>query len=211
MNQNKKTTGMMNYISDIFVPPTVNQVQPQPQPQPLNNNKKNNNNNNKNMTPMVLKMNTVVNNTPVPSNIKTNNSKEKLRGDLLQFFFNLMIQIKSHHWSTTSYSRHKATDKILEELQSTIDMFVETYQGIYGRLRCVENVNDILYIRYKTEDEMDQFLQQSIFFLQITMTQYFDPTKDTDLMNLRDELLALLHKLQYLFTLNGKRSNNNKK
>jgi DNA-binding ferritin-like protein len=208
MNQNKKTTGMMNYISDIFIPPTVNQVQP---PKNKNNNKNKNKNNN--MTPIVLQMNTP-NNPPIitpPSNIKPNNSKEKLRGDLLQFFFNLMIQIKSHHWATTSYSRHKATDKILEELQSTIDMFVETYQGIYGRLRCVDNVNDILYIRYKTEDEMDQFLQQSIFFLQTTIIQYFDPTKDTDLMNLRDELLALLHKLQYLFTLNGKRSNNNKK
>jgi hypothetical protein len=35
----------------------------------------------------------------------------------------------------------------------------------------------------------------------IEFSEDLDPRKDTDLLNLKDEMLGLLNKLQYLFTL----------
>ena len=43
----------------------------------------------------------------------------------IHFFFTMREQIKLYHWQTHSYSRHKATDEVIENLDKNIDEFVE--------------------------------------------------------------------------------------
>jgi hypothetical protein len=58
-----------------------------------------------------------------------------MSADQIHFFLHLRDQIKLYHWQTRVYSRHIATDKILEKLEKSIDSYVEIYIGKYGRPR----------------------------------------------------------------------------
>jgi hypothetical protein len=44
------------------------------------------------------------------------------------------------------------------------------------------------------------FISQTCDFL-ISLTETFDPQEDSDLLNLRDEMLSEVNKLKYLLTL----------
>ncbi len=56
-----------------------------------------------------------------------------MSADQIHFFLQLRDQIKLYHWQTRVYSRHIATDKIVEKLDEAIDEYVEVYAGKYGR------------------------------------------------------------------------------
>ena len=67
--------------------------------------------------------------------------------------------------------------------------------GKYGR-----NVgnNAASMITYNASDVMETIKEFEAFLL--SMNTALDPS-DTDLLNIRDEMLALVHKTQYLLTL----------
>lgn len=117
----------------------------------------------------------------------------------IHFFLHLRDQIKLYHWQTRIYSRHIATDKILETLEKSIDSFVEVYIGKYGRPR-ITGKNAIITLQNITEAGATRLINASIKYLQGPLTKSLQPS-DTDLMNIRDELIADLHQLLYLFTL----------
>jgi hypothetical protein len=117
----------------------------------------------------------------------------------IHFFLHLRDQIKLYHWQTRVYSRHIATDKILETLEKSIDSFVEVYIGKYGRPR-ITGKNAIITLLNITEAGATRLINASIKYLQGPLTKSLQPS-DTDLMNIRDELIGDLHQLLYLFTL----------
>jgi len=130
------------------------------------------------------------------------NESEKPMSDLLQFFFQLMITLKTYHWQTKSYSRHKASDKGLESLMEHIDKFVEVFQGRYKRLSILENVNDIIYIRNRNDSEIEDYLKECILFLENDLEEVgYVKSSDTDLLNIRDEMVSDIHQTLYLFSL----------
>lgn len=51
----------------------------------------------------------------------------------LALFTNILSMLKHLHWVTESYSAHMALDEAYDELTDTLDSFVETALGIYGR------------------------------------------------------------------------------
>ena len=117
----------------------------------------------------------------------------------IHFFLHLRDQIKLYHWQTRVYSRHIATDKILETLEKSIDSFVEVYIGKYGRPR-INGKNATITLQNLTEAGATRLINASVKYLQGPLTKSLQPS-DTDLMNIRDELIADLHQLLYLFTL----------
>jgi len=117
----------------------------------------------------------------------------------IHFFLHLRDQIKLYHWQTRVYSRHIATDKILETLEKSIDSFVEVYIGKYGRPR-INGKNATITLQNLTEAGATRLINASVKYLQGPLTKSLQPS-DTDLMNIRDELVADLHQLLYLFTL----------
>lgn len=118
----------------------------------------------------------------------------------VHFFFSMREQIKLYHWQTKSYSRHKATDEVIDKIDETTDEFVETYMGKYGRPHMTPKTNTIR-ITNLSESGIVKFVKECISDLQGPISKTLDPVKDTDLLNLRDELLGDLNKLLYLFTL----------
>jgi hypothetical protein len=129
----------------------------------------------------------------------THSSNERMSGDDVNFFFTMREQIKLYHWQTKSFSRHKATDEVISSLDENIDKYVEVYMGKYGRPRMVAR-NNTIKVQNLSEKTIIRFIHSCVGYLNGNLSKRLKPT-DTDLMNLRDEMLAELNQLLYLFTL----------
>ena len=113
-------------------------------------------------------------------------------------FLGLSAQLKVMHWQTKGYARHNAFDKLYEGLVDLTDTFAEAAMGKYGRFKLEEEDKSINIVNL-TELDLKDMLQTSKEAL-IQWTSEFDST-DTDIMNIRDEILGLLNKITYLLTL----------
>ena len=117
----------------------------------------------------------------------------------IQFLFEIRNQIKLYHWQTYQHSRHIATDKYLESLDKHIDYFVEVSMGKYGRPR-LTGATATITLKNMTEKTAAIYLTAARTYLQGAFSKTINP-KDTDLLNIRDEILGDLNQLTYLFTL----------
>ena len=117
----------------------------------------------------------------------------------VQFFFTMREQIKLYHWQTKSYPRHKSTDEVIDSLDTSIDKYVEVYMGKYGRMKMTSR-NSIIHISNLSETSIIKFIKKCIAYLNTELVKKLKEY-DTDLVNIRDEMLAELNQLLYLFTL----------
>jgi len=120
--------------------------------------------------------------------------KEELTLKLIQ----IQSQFKFLHWQTFGDAKHKAYGELYDALGENIDTFVEAMMGKYGRVQfdpefsimfqdiSVLNVTDFM-------DGITEFL--------VGMSEELDPKYDTDLLNLRDEMLADINQTKYRLTL----------
>ena len=122
-----------------------------------------------------------------------------MSAEQIHFFLHLRNQIKLYHWQTRVYSRHIATDKTLENLDTAIDTYVEVYIGKYGRPK-VSGKNASITLQNLSESGAVRLVNAAVKYLQGPLTKTLKPT-DTDLMHVRDEIIADLNQLLYLFTL----------
>ena len=117
----------------------------------------------------------------------------------VQFFFTMRSQLKLYHWQTHVFARHKASDNLLESLDALIDKYVEVYMGKYGRPKLTTKTNTT-HINNMNDGMAARFIKVCIAYLEKPLIKHLKPT-DTDLVNIRDEMMGNLHKLLYLFTL----------
>jgi len=120
--------------------------------------------------------------------------KEELTLKLVQ----IQLQFKFLHWQTFSYSKHKAYNKIYDNLGDLIDTFTETMMGKYGRPEFDSEFS--LMFQDISSLTMQNFMDGITEFL-INMTNQLDSSTDTDLLNVRDEILGEINRLKYLLTL----------
>lgn len=123
-----------------------------------------------------------------------------MSAEQIHFFLNLRDQIKLYHWQTRVYSRHIATDKIIEKLDKSIDEYVEIYIGKYGRPK-ISGVNSTINLHNLSEAGAVRLVKSAIKYLLGTLTKSLKSGVDSDLMNIRDEIVGDLNQLLYLFTL----------
>jgi hypothetical protein len=121
--------------------------------------------------------------------------KEQLMVALMQ----MQNQFRVLHWQTKKYSRHKAYGKIYDALDDLIDSMIEVYMGKYGRVGFSGDSGSI-ELKNSSALDLNQFISSSINWL-VGLTEQFDATMDTDLLNIRDEMVAEFNKLKYLLTL----------
>lgn len=117
----------------------------------------------------------------------------------VNFLVGLQVQFKILHWQTKGYARHKAFDEIVSTLADLTDEFVEVSMGKQGRFTLDESSKTITMMNLQ-EVNIVEFLQ-SIKNRLIGMTNELSQEKDTDLLNIRDEMLGNINKLAYLLTL----------
>ncbi len=113
----------------------------------------------------------------------------------------ILNQLKVYHWQTTSYSEHKALDMAYEALEESIDQFVEVYQGTFGRVKSASGSFLFELENLQTESpELQEKIDQWITFLK-SFSNDADLNDKSDLLNIRDEMIATLNQLKYLITL----------
>ena len=107
----------------------------------------------------------------------------------------IQAQLKFYHWQTTSYARHQAYGATYDALSPLIDNFVEILMGKYGRVPALP-----MKVYNRNEKDCLTFIDETVATL-LNLSNTFNSTDDTDLLNLRDEMLSLFNKLKYLLTL----------
>lgn len=108
-------------------------------------------------------------------------------------------QMRILHWQTTSYARHNAYGQIYDSLDDLIDKYVEICMGKYGRIELKEN-NSKMELKNMKDLSINNYLSEFVNFL-IELNNLFNPKEDSDVLNLRDEILSEVNKLKYLLTL----------
>jgi DNA-binding ferritin-like protein len=116
----------------------------------------------------------------------------------VNFLLGLQIQMKINHWQTKGYARHNAFGGFYDSLSDLIDTFVESAMGKYGRFTLDEETKTIQLSNLSELDMKGMISTVRDAFVQ--MSEQLDPS-DTDLLNIRDEMLGELNKLSYLLTL----------
>jgi len=122
------------------------------------------------------------------------NNQDKVN-ELVQFFFTIQLSIKQYHWSTTFYSRHKASDNILEKLDSNIDKFIEVFIGRYNVKPIVSLIN--LNKKFFTDEGNMKLLVEARLYLE-ALNKIIT---DIDLLTIRDEMVADINQTIYLYNL----------
>jgi hypothetical protein len=118
---------------------------------------------------------------------------------LLPQLFGFRDQMKLYHWQTLSHARHVASDDFVTNLTAFIDQFIEVYQGKYGRIK----LGKVSTVRLEDidDDSIIDYLKKYRNYLTFTLSGSLHDMKDTDLLNIRDEMLADVNKTLYLFSL----------
>jgi len=115
--------------------------------------------------------------------------------EIMKFFFTLQLLNKMYHLSTTSFARHKASDEFDDDIQKHIDRFAEVYIGKYNVKPIITKLNfDPLFL---SDDGIVRLFKESRIYLENLDRLVIE----TELLNIRDEILADINKSLYLFNL----------
>jgi len=128
-------------------------------------------------------------------------SKKQIVTQMLQ----MLMTVKLYHWNTLSFSTHKATDELYGSLNTLIDQFVEVLLGKHNNVS-ERNKQEILAVKtlhlhtYKDNGKFKHQLETYKKYL-IGLNKHFSQSENSDLLNIRDEILATLNQISYLLTL----------
>lgn len=116
---------------------------------------------------------------------------EKIIGNFLVF----RNQIKLYHWKTKSEPRHEATDEFLEKFDKKTDQFVEEMIGKRDK-----DIKDKFDISFTTLNDVTakKYVIEFRDWISETLPTLIEED-ETNLMNLKDEILGDVNKLIYLF------------
>jgi hypothetical protein len=119
--------------------------------------------------------------------------------EVTHFFLRLRNTMKLYHWQTLSYPRHKASDQFIGDLDRLSDSFVEVYIGRYGR-DAKSKKDTKLQLPALSEKDVVEYLKEARDWLSTDLPPLLKK-EDTELFNLRDELISVINQCLYLFTL----------
>lgn len=122
-------------------------------------------------------------------------------------FLVISNMIKLFHWKTTSYAAHKASDELFSSFNDNMDKFVEILLGkMNGERFNLTHLKSIPLIDFPMNASLEKMKKEiysfkhylvhldKIHFFRVQMT-------NSDLMNIRDEILGSLNQFLYLLTL----------
>jgi len=136
---------------------------------------------------------------------KNKSSSNIAKKHMITYMLQMLMTVKLYHWNTLSFSTHKATDELYGTLNTLIDQFVEVLLGKHNNVS-ERNKHEILTIKtlhlhsYKDNGKFKQQLEMYKKYL-VCLSKHFSNGENTDLLNIRDEILATLNKISYLLTL----------
>ena len=119
---------------------------------------------------------------------------------IVRKFLEMINVVKLYHWKTQSYSVHKATDELYAKLDANIDRFIEVYQG-KNSSRIQKWDSEMSIIQYNRKKDFKSRMLEYREFLN-DLDNQFDAKVDSDLLSIRDDILADVNQFLYLFSFN---------
>jgi DNA-binding ferritin-like protein len=138
-----------------------------------------------------------VKNNKTRTNVKIQ-IKNKEKSHIVHTFLEMLNVVKLYHWKTRSFAQHKATDELYDRLNKHIDSFVEVLLGKeQKRIKLIEQEIKLMDPE-KTSDFQSKIFEYRSFLTDMNI--YFDTTRDTDLLSIRDDILGDINQFLYLMT-----------
>lgn len=117
---------------------------------------------------------------------------------ITSMFLQMLNTVKLYHWKTFSYPQHVATDSLYGSLNEKIDEFIEVMLGKTGtRINLINQKSIPLMDFTNVNDFKREIANYKRFLINMDKSNLSD---NTDLLNIRDEILGLLNKFTYLLT-----------
>jgi len=116
-------------------------------------------------------------------------------------FLEMLMMVKLFHWKTYSYATHKATDELYESLNEHIDKFIEVLLGKTGlRIDLMSNRTITLLDLNSQEVLKSKIAAIKSYLVGLDNNKALSTMSNSDLLNIRDEILGDLNKFLYLLT-----------
>jgi DNA-binding ferritin-like protein len=120
---------------------------------------------------------------------------------IVTMFLQMLNTVKLYHWKTSSYAQHKATDELYGNLNTNIDTFVEVMLGKTGGRVNLTFVKTLPLLDYtNVADFKREIAKYKQFLIDMNKDDTLNITNNSDLLNIRDEILANLNQFTYLLT-----------
>lgn len=121
-----------------------------------------------------------------------------MKEEIILKLVQIQNQFRFLHWQTFGDAKHRAYGEVYDIIGGHLDTFAEAMMGKYGRPQ-FESEFVIAFQDIKSIN-LQNFIDGIVEFL-VSMTEQLDGKYDTDLLNIRDEILASINKTKYLLTL----------
>jgi DNA-binding ferritin-like protein len=114
-----------------------------------------------------------------------------------------MVQAKLAHWQCHLYGQHKALDSFFEEIIDLGDNLAETVMGKYGKPTLDQENLKLELQNYENakNGDLSWFMDHLVKCYTSDCRTFFDKDKDSEIVNIIDEILALVNKTKYLVSL----------
>jgi len=120
---------------------------------------------------------------------------------MVTMFLQMLNTVKLYHWKTSSYAQHKATDELYGNLNTNIDSFVEVMLGKTGGRVNLTGQKTLPLLDYtNVADFKREVAKYKQFLIDMNKDATLNITNNSDLLNIRDEILANLNQFTYLLT-----------
>ena len=126
-----------------------------------------------------------------------NNSINYSHQKIVTMFLQMLNTVKLYHWKTFSYAQHKATDELYTNLNLNIDTFVEIMLGKTGSRVNLTGQKTLPLLDYTN---VHDFTKEVNKYKEFLMKMDLEATNNSDLLNVRDEILGNLNQFTYLLT-----------
>jgi DNA-binding ferritin-like protein len=116
-------------------------------------------------------------------------------------FLEMLMMVKLFHWKTHSYATHKATDGLYDSLNEHIDNFIEVLLGKTGSRIDLMSKKTISLIDLNSQESLkSKIASLKSYLVGLNNNKALKTMSNSDLFNIRDEILGDLNKFLYLLT-----------
>ena len=116
-------------------------------------------------------------------------------------FLEMSNTVKLYHWKTHSYPTHKATDELYSQIGENMDKFVEVLLGKVGDRVDLEKVKSISLFDFNSVVEFKRKIEEyKAYLVNLNNEPALKTMLNSDLFNIRDELLGDFNQFLYLLT-----------
>jgi DNA-binding ferritin-like protein len=121
--------------------------------------------------------------------------------EITMTFLEMLLMIKLYHWKTYSYATHKATDELYGKLNENMDHFIEVLLGKSGeRIDLIKQKSIPLIDLTSVEDLKKEIYSFKGYLASLNNNKAMKQMTNTDLLNIRDEILGDLNQFLYLLS-----------